>query len=234
VLALKDQAIANHYLLWAAIAFAQDDTAIGQEFCLAAVQRNPDIVKGMPSRLIRAFLSQSLADEDADHEMLLDKIIKQLPSALTAHTEQVRWAVAQGYLLRGTQAILWNRLDDGCAYFMRAATMSAPLDQFYLRWLTAQLLDYEHEFGGEAAQRVLQTLLPYLEKIGGRAWVRCLRGNYFVNKAFVTYRAGKYATVPGQIMRACASNPRYLMNRGVWSSFFRSLAGRDLTKLKSL
>jgi hypothetical protein len=166
--------------------------------------------------------------------MLLDKIIKQLPSALTAHTEQVRWAVAQGYLLRGTQAILWNRLDDGCAYFMRAATMSAPLDQFYLRWLTAQLLDYEHEFGGEAAQRVLQTLLPYLEKIGGRAWVRCLRGNYFVNKAFVTYRAGKYATVPGQIMRACASNPRYLMNRGVWSIFFRSLAGRDLTKLKSL
>lgn len=228
VLALQDQAFANHYLLLSVIAFAQDETALGQEFCLEAVRRNPYIANGLPSPLAETLLSFSIVDESLEHEPLLRRMIKQLPPDLALREDQCHRAVALGYLRRGVRAVMWKRLEDGRGHFERAAALSAQMDEPFLCSLTAQLLDYETEFGPEATQDVFQKLRPYLEKIGNRAQVRWLNGHYLVNKAFLDYRAGKYAQVPSQVMRALVNNPHYLANRGVLAILFRSLAAREI------
>ena len=76
-----------------------------------------------------------------------------------------------------------------------------------------------------SVQSKIQSLIPYLEKLGGYASVRKLIGCYSVNRAFQSYHAGEFAKVPGEIVPAIANDPKYLMNRGVLSIFFRSIFG---------
>jgi hypothetical protein len=81
------------------------------------------------------------------------------------------------------------------------------------------------EYGNAAVRSKIRTMIPYLEKLGGRASVRKLLGCFSVNQAFESYRAGEYASVPGRIVPAIANDPKYLVNRGVLSIFFRSILG---------
>lgn len=228
VLALRDQAFANHYLLLSVIAFAQDDTTLGQEVCLEAVRRNPVFARGFPNPLVDTLVSFSIVDDSLEHEPLLRRMINQLPADLALSEDQCHWAVAQSYLRRGARSIMWKRVEDGRAHFERAAALSAQIDEPFLRSLTARLLDYETEFGPEATQDILQNLSPCLENIGGRSQVRWLNGHYWVNKAFQNYRAGKCTQVPNQVMRALVNDPHYLTNRGVLAILFRSLAARGI------
>jgi hypothetical protein len=148
----------------------------------------------------------------------LQKIFAQLPPEIAKiPSEQYDWAIERGYLLKGTRALIWNRLEDGDVYFGRAVDLGTQVDESYLSELAHHLLNYEMAFGDQAVQVVLHILAPYLEALAGRATTRDLKGLYAMNRAFRSYDHGDYAEVPGMIFRAVANNPKYLANRGVLS-----------------
>ncbi|HMN29575.1 MAG TPA: glycosyltransferase family 2 protein, partial [Caldilineaceae bacterium] len=225
VLAIKNQALAMHYLLWSFIACSQDETGLGQEYCRQAIQLHPSFLAGNPSELLSILLSFCIVDESLDHALLLGRILDQLRPEVNWTPAQLKWAVGRGYLLRGSRALLWGRDEDGKAHFARAATLGAQIDRRFLGQLTAQWLDYETEFGSDAVRQVVPKILPELEKFGGRATLRWLKGHYLVNQAFRSYRAGHYTSVPKEVLGAFANNPHYLTNRGVLSILCRSLLG---------
>ena len=223
--ALRERAIAKHYLLWSAIAFTQDDTAFGQEYLTAAIRGDPSFLAGNPCPLTETLISYSIVDESMNHELLLRRMVQQLPAELSWQEDQLDWAVARGYLLRGTRAMMWGRTEDAREHFRQAAACRAQLDESCLRNLAAQLISYEAEFGFDAADKVLRNLSFHLEQIGDRSQVRWLRGCFLINLAFRNYRAGKHSRVPRDVARALASDPQYLVNRGVLSILFRSIVG---------
>jgi glycosyltransferase involved in cell wall biosynthesis len=226
VLALRDVAHSNIYMYWACLALAQDETALGRKFVREAVGLKPSLLEGKPCELVHHLLVNCIDDESQNHEALLQRVFAQLPPEVAGLSEQSSWAVAEGYLLKGTRALIWDRPEDGRKHFERAGSLGAQVDGSFLSTLTHQLLNYEAEFGVEATQNVLHSLTPYLENLGGREIVRDLNGLYSVNRAFRSYHAGDYASVPMTLVHAIANNPKYLANRGVLSILIRSTSGR--------
>lgn len=226
VLNLRYIAHANLYVYWGYWAFAQNETDLGQEFIRKAVRLNPTIVEDKPCELMTSFLINCIDDESLDHESLLQRVLEQLPQELDWLSDQYSWAVTQGYLLKGTRAIFWDRPDDGNRHFKQAEKLGARVDDYYLNTFTDKLLDYDAEFGIAARQEVYQALVPYLKKLGGKVNIRRLNGSFLINRAFKSYHAGDYATVPTSILHAAVSNPKYLVNRGVLSVLFHSTVGK--------
>lgn len=225
VTALKDLALSNRFLDWSFVAFDQGETPLGVEYCRDAVRLNPSLIQGEPCPLLLSLLSDCIADENRDHEELLESTMAQLPPELAYLKRSRRWAVAYGFLKRGARAIIWDRPEDGRVHFEQAARRNAALDESFLRELTQQLLDYEAEFGMEEAEKALQRLVPHLRKIGGRSRVRWLNGCLAINRAFLHYRSGRYHRVPAMALRAIANDPGYAVNRGVLSILVRSSVG---------
>lgn len=223
VLALQDEALANHYLLWSMIAFMQDETAIGQEFFSQAAERVPSILELNFSRLVATMISSSILDENENHEQVLRRMFDQLPAEAVGAQSQYEWAVGRGYLLKGTRAIFWNRPEDATQHFAQAAKQGAKCDEAYLGQVTQQLLNYEAEFDFRATQNVIQALAQHLSRLGEGRSVRRLNANYSINRAFHNYRIGEYTQVPGTVVHAISSDPRFLANRGVLAILVRSL-----------
>jgi glycosyltransferase involved in cell wall biosynthesis len=155
VRALRDEAYMNTYLIWAYYAFAQDDTAVGQSFVREAVRLNPLLLEGKPCTLVKFLVAHSAAEGSADLEANLGKIFKQLPSEMSILLTQFDRGMAWGYLVEGMQAILWDRIEDGCVYLARASKLGAEVDEALVNNLTHQLLGYQKENGGAAAQKVV-------------------------------------------------------------------------------
>ena len=226
VLALQDQAYASHLILWSVIAFSQKDTQLGKEYCREALRANPSFMRGHPNQLLNTLIYYSIVDESQNHEQLLREMIAQLPAELSGMTERTEWAVGRGYLLRFVRAMMWDRHEDGRAHFEKALASQAEIDKYFLQQLSSQLNSYEIEFGADAARSILQTLLPYLEKLTSRADIRWLKGNYSINSAFSNYRAGDFARVPEAVWHTVVNDPSYIWNRGVIKILLRSLAHR--------
>lgn len=225
VLALRDMAFKNTYRIWSYFALIQDETALGQEYLEQAVRLIPSIIEGKPSELTSFMLICSIDDENQNHEVLLKRIFAQLPPAMAHLSNEYDWAVARGYLIKGMRSLLWDRLEDGHRHMEQATRLRARLDESLISQLTRDWLNYEMEYGNVAVRSKIRTMIPYLEKLGGRASVRKLLGCFSVNQAFESYRAGEYASVPGRIVPAIANDPKYLVNRGVLSIFIRSILG---------
>lgn len=228
VLALRDMAFMNMYMAWAYYAFTQNETVLGQEFIREAVRLNQTILDGEPCRFVQFLVKNSIYDENMCHESLLRSVFVRLPTEMAWLSEQYEWAVARGYLLRGTRAIIWGRHEDGRAHFAKAVDLGAKIDEPFLRKLAHQLLAYEIEFGVAALQDTLRCLAPYLERIGSRATMRWFNACISVNQAFRNYHTGEFAKVPGQVIRAIAKDPKYLANRGVLCILLRSIASTQL------
>ncbi len=226
VLALRDTAIKHHLMVLVSVAFIKEETDLGQEYVRDLAQVAPSILQGQPCELVDFLLRESIADESIDHQVLLKRILAQLPPELAWLDSQYDWAVARGYLLKGTRAIMWGRPEDGRGHMEQAARLGAEIDEGFLQELTYQLLSYGTEFGHEVTQEVIQDLAPYLNKIRPGIGPGRLKGGYWVNRAFQSYQAGEYDRVPGQVVRAVASDPKYLTNRGVLTVLLRSMAGR--------
>jgi glycosyltransferase involved in cell wall biosynthesis len=222
VLALRDIAIKHHLMVLVSLAFMQGEIDLGQEYVRELAQVDPSILQGEPCELVDFLLRESIADESVDHPALLKKILAQLPPELAGLDAQYDWTVAHGYLLKGTRAIIWGRPEDGQVHLARAAKLGAEIDEDFVQELTHRLLSYEIEFGAEVTQGIIRDLAPYLKKIGHGNGSGGLKGCYWVNHAFQSYRAGDYNRVLGQVIRAVASDPKYLANRGVLAVLFRS------------
>ncbi|MEZ4583254.1 MAG: hypothetical protein R3A10_16740 [Caldilineaceae bacterium] len=75
----EDQAYSIYQHALAAIAFGQEETAVGQEFARAALQRDPRLLLGHPSPFLAALIAHSCVDESVDHDALLRAMLDQLP-----------------------------------------------------------------------------------------------------------------------------------------------------------
>jgi glycosyltransferase involved in cell wall biosynthesis len=226
VLALQEKAFASHYILWSAIAFTQDDTALGQEYCLAAIKGNPSYLSGRPSQLLNTLISFSIVDENLDHEELLPRMLAQLPSEVSGLAEQSDWAVGRGYLLRFVRAMMWDRPADAQACFEKACSWQARVDQAFLQHLSTQILSYQMEFGKEKAGDLLKRLTPYLEQLGSQADVQSMKDQYWINDAFYNYSMKEYDHVPGAVLGALFHDPSTVRNRGLIKIFLNSLMKR--------
>lgn len=223
VVTLRDKAFVEKYLAWACIALAQNETSLGQALVRESIQLDPTLVQGKPSRLVKTLLDYCLEDDSVNHESFLKRMMDQLPVDLLWLAEQYEWAVARGYLLKGTRAVIWDRPDDASVYFSRAKEHRASIDESYVRLLAFQLLSYEKEFDSAAGLAVVRKLQPYIGQLGGYRSTRRLKGYYAFDGAFDSFRVGEYRLVPSKIIRAFSSNPAYLANRGAWAILFRSL-----------
>ncbi len=225
VLERKDIALSIHYMLWSIIAFAQGDTDLGQEYCCEAIRLNPPLLIGMPSELLNSIISWSISDDSKDHEEILKGIFEQLPAVVGSLKNQAEWAISRGFLLRLFRAVIWNREGDGKKYFERALALHAKIDQQLIEQWAAQLLDYEHEMGPKSAEKAIQNLYPYIQRLGDQSTVRQFKGQHFITQAFGNYRAGSYSKVPQAVIKALATDLKYLTNKGVVSILVRSITG---------
>jgi hypothetical protein len=225
VRALRDEAFMNTYLIWAYYIFAQDETEVGQSFVREAVMLNPSLLDGEPSTLLSFLAANSADDGSVDFEMHLNKIIKQFPPEISFPSSQIERVLAQGYLVKGAQAILWGRPEEGRIFLARASAKGAEVNEALVQNLTHQLLGYQREFGSEATQNVMKDLTASLKEVDRNMSGSRLRGSYSINQAFESYRAGEYDQVPGQVLQAITNEPKYLWNRGVLAILFRSTTG---------
>lgn len=225
VAALRNVAYANNYMVWSYHAFDQNETELAQHCVRQAITLNPSLLESpgdAPCPLLAFFVSYSAVDCNRDHAEILRRIMAQLPSETAHFLERYEWAVARGHLLKGTSDVLWGRTEEGKRQFARAKDLHAQVDEIYLRKLADDLLNYSAEFGGRAAEHVLAQFLPLLESVGGTRASRFLEANFYINRAFRSYRNGQYGPVPRCVRRAVVRQPAYLANRGVLSVFVRS------------
>ena len=221
VRARRDEAFMNTYRIWAYYAFAQDETELGQSFLREAVRLVPSLLEGNPSVLV-AFMADICAfDQSVDLEAQLRKIMAQFPPELYGFADQLMPALAGASFARGTQALLFDRPDEGLSDLRRATTLGASIGNDAIDRLTHQLLGYETEFGEAAAQRAADRLSAALEAVVGGAGRR-LKAHFAINRAFQRYRHGDYAHVPAHVVQAIAYRPQLLWNRGVLSILLRS------------
>jgi Glycosyl transferase family 2 len=220
--ALYNKAVASRYVGWTYTAYAQDETGLGEECCLKAIGLDPAVVAGNPCPLVEALITFSILEESRDHEALLREIFDHLAPRVAALGAQADWAIGRGYLLKGTRAIMWGRITEGRHYLASAAAAGANLDKPLVQKLTAQLLDIDRELGHQAADDAIGNLAPQLERLGSRSSVRGLIGSYALNRAFENYRAQRYRAAVMDALRAIATDPHYIGNRGVYSILLRS------------
>jgi hypothetical protein len=221
--ALRPTAIKHHLMVLVSLALSQKETDLAQEFLLQLLQVDATVLDGNPSELLSFLLAESVFDENIEHTTELATMFSQLPEQVQWSSTQYEWAVARGFLLRGMLAVLWDQQERGQAHFTRAVELQASIDQSFMDYLSHSLLDYEHEFGAEAAQEKLQSMVDCLENAGARQSAREIRGSYSVNQAFRDYRAGKYEAVPRMVLQAMRDNSAFLRNRGLWSIAYRSI-----------
>jgi glycosyltransferase involved in cell wall biosynthesis len=223
VLTLRKEAYANRYLEVAMYALFQGETADGRAWIREALALHPTIIEGFPSRLLNLLLNHSIADESQDHESLLQFVFEQLQPDMPQLGDQLNWAVARGYLLKGLRAILWERMAEGNVYFTRAKALNAEIDESLLQTLAYQLMLIEREFGEETGHKAFQRFTPHLVQLGGWRTLRKLQGIYAINRAFLSFKTQKYGKVLTNVGWAVTSDPSYLGNRGVMSILARSL-----------
>jgi glycosyltransferase involved in cell wall biosynthesis len=228
---LRTRALMNTYLTFAYYAFAQNETEVGHSFLRQAVQLNPLLVEGKPCGLVRFIVENSAADRSVDLDGHLETIFDQIPPELASLSAQLGWSLTRGYLIRETEAILWDHPENRCRPPARGEDPVAPLDDAFVNTLTSKLLIHEREFGSRRTEKVLQKLCGFLKKVAGRNCVRRLKASCAVNQAFQRFRSGTYAQVPIKVFQTVFYDPKYLFNRGVWAVLFQSTTHIRLTRL---
>lgn len=223
VKSLKNLSHSYFLMVWANEAMFQNETILGQTYLKKAVLLNPEILEGKHCELIRYIVQASTADENLNHEEILQIIFNQFPTEMDWIKNQYTWAVSQGYLYKGTRAVMWDRLDDGHLYFARTAELGVEIDDHFIQNLIYQLISYNIEFGEKAVQNKINNLIPYLEIFGNQFSARKLKGEYLFNEAFQSFHSGEFNNVSRYLFQAILNYPRYLFNPGLLSLLLKSI-----------
>lgn len=223
---LRDQALATTDLVWAYYAFAQGDTELGQRLVREVLRRRPQAAHGTPCEIARFIADHCAWESTSDLAELATSIFMQMPPDAAIVSSQRDWAIAESYLIRGTQAALWGRSDEAKRDLELAARHGATADEQFVRVLAHQLMSCQREFGAKATDDAMGVFVPFLESLHPPDSAKLLKGIYSVNRAFQSYAEEEYQQVPREVLRAIVNQPRFLLNRGVLSILVRSLAGR--------
>lgn len=223
VLAHRDQSFVNTYLIWAHYAFAQKNPEAGRDFIQKAITLKPSLIEGVPCELTRSFVSHSVYDSGLNPEDFINYIFSHLPAECNKIQSQRAWATGQANLLKGVAAIMWGRPEEGQHFMARAAELGAQADELFRRKLAYDLLNYEMALGTQATLKTVNDLATSMQKTIGWHDARRLKGSYALDRAFHNYQQGNYALVPANVIKAVSNEPHHLLNKGVWSIFFRSI-----------
>lgn len=223
---LRGTAFANTYIIFAYNAFVQDESVLARELVEKAIESKPSLLQGNPCELVESFVTIGASDERGDLQDLLQSLFSHLPTRAATLSSQQDWAVARGFLLKGARAVMWGDAGQASTFFHRAAELGAQVDERFLQMVTFQMLGYEAEFGEKAARSVMEALAGGIETVGGKSAARRLKGSYWVNRAFQSYRAGEFDHVPADFIRGVSNDPEYLTNRGLLAISWRSVVER--------
>jgi glycosyltransferase involved in cell wall biosynthesis len=231
VLALREKSLGKIYMILSYYAFVQNETVLGQDLIRKAIKFDRSILDVEANKFLR-FLIMTSTRDGGNHEIPLRRVFAQIPPELDWITQHLDSTLAYGYLLKGTRDIMWGRIEDGRDHLASAAALGAHIEEPFLQTLTAQLLNYEEEFGQGSVEDVLENLSASLQEAGYRHSARRLQGCYAINKAFQDYRLGQYKEVIPNTLQSILYNPTYLSNRGVLSILSHSLIGSMKNKGK--
>lgn len=223
VVALKNIAFMNTYLIWAYFAFLQKETGLGANYLREAARLKPAIIEGNPCELARFIAYYGTTNSSQDPEELTRRFFTHLPQELNVMSPQLNWAIGMEYLYRGSQHTIWGRDEAGRESFKQAKNYHAVVDEEFIRKVVNDILDYEAAFGTVAAQTVANKLSPQLEMVGGTGNAHKFTALLSVNRAFKSYRENNFKQVLALVMKAVTNDPAYLKNWGVWSMLARSL-----------
>jgi glycosyltransferase involved in cell wall biosynthesis len=224
VKALRAQAHTMSYLVWAGYALNQSETALAHKLLRQAAALTPTLAAGENCQLSRFLLGNNLENDFGDHEAAIRHAYAQLPADLIFDQAQLERRIMEGYLLRMTRCLIWERMELGARCFQRAQQLGAHVDDAFLDSLTHQLRNFAAQFGSEAAHIALRRIAPYLDSLSGRRTSGMLAARLAYNRALLRYHARDYRGAPVDCMRAIIHDPRSVTNRGVLSVFVRSLA----------
>lgn len=225
VMPLRDRARGRDFMVWAYQAAFQGEGALARSYFDQACSLRPDLLENN-GQALTDFLIQAAIADGGEHQSGLERVFAHLPTALATLMPKYEQAVARGYLMRGARDILWGRLAAGKANFAHAQTMSASIDDPFLRYWTEQILNFEAEFGRLASRKVLDDLSPHLATSGGRITARKLRAYCLINQAMSSYHAGDSTDAANTVLQAITHDPRLLMNRGALAILARTLIKR--------
>ena len=223
VAALRGVAVKTHLMAVMSVALIQGEADLGRQFVRDLIRLDPSVLEGEPCELLDYLVQECIADDSLDHAEVLTRVLAQLPPEAAALAARHSWAVARGCVWRAIRAAMWGRSDDARRHFQRASALGAEIDDSLLGAVTRHLLDQRVECGAEAVDRVLDGLVPELDRLGGARPGTRLKALYLVNRAFESYRGGDYRDVPGAVLRAVVRDPSHLKNRGVLSMLARSV-----------
>lgn len=231
VLELRSEALGKSYVIWSYWAYAQNETTIGKKFLRLGFEYNQSYLDNEAQKFLDFLVFTSVRNGD-EHEIHLNRIFLQLPQEFGWLQNFHTITVARGYLHRGVREIIWKRPEKGKQYLEKAASMGVNLDEEFLKFLTATLINYESEFGPEATQDVIQNLSHFLDGIGTKASIRWLKGNYYFNMGLNSNKLGKFSEVPSYVLKAAVNNPGNLCNRGMLSILSGSILNSVLPSIR--
>jgi glycosyltransferase involved in cell wall biosynthesis len=219
---VADFAHRNIYLAWAYQSAIQDEAALAQTYFREVLHYDPSYDLRGKDGLVN-FLIHSATRDGGDHEERLHRVFTHLPEEMGQDSRLREWAIGRGYLVKGTRDILWGRVEQGEANMTRAMEIGAIIDESFIQALTEQLLLYEAHFESSPEQDTLPQTLLHLQSQLPRQKYKRLVACYSINQAFRRYRSEEYHEVPSLVKMAAVNSPRYLFNRGVWSTLLRSV-----------
>jgi glycosyltransferase involved in cell wall biosynthesis len=223
VRATRNVSFANNYLVFAKVAFAQDETTLGQKFLIESVNLNPSLLTGNPPALVTSLASPGNIYEDEHPEGFVRRVFGQLPREMDWLIQYIGWAIAYRYLSQGMRKLVYADPDQGKKDIFKANELGVAFTQSNIRTLNQMILDHWIAVGPEKGQRVLNDVCSNLDEIGERNSATKLKAEVTLNIAFKHYKQGNYRMVPGEAINAVLHRPGYLLNRGVLSIFLRSL-----------
>ena len=220
---LRPRALASHYTEVASWALCQEEYELGNNILREIKKLNPGALLGRPAPFVTWLMRHTIRDWHNDHEKMLTQVFANLSPEFQNMSRQLPWAINTGYLQRGLQEIMWNRLEIGFACLEKAKQRRATVERSLLKKLVAQLVLIRSELGKDFALEALARLKKPLSQLGGDASVRYLFGTFAFNSAFLLYRAHKYRDVPQELRQAAKYWPGFLVNKGFYAVMVKSL-----------
>jgi hypothetical protein len=206
------------------LAFAQNETILGQKCIKEATNLTPSLLSGNPPALVTLLALTSLMNETEPSDSNVKRIFTQLPRELDWLVQYMDWAIAYRDLIQGLHKIIYDPPGQGKQEILKAKKLGISLSQTEIRKLTQMVLDNRIALGSERVDFLLQKISKDLEAIGERNTVSRIKAEIAINLAFIHHKSGNYRIVPGEILKTIWYQPSYIANRGMASIFVNSLS----------
>ncbi len=225
LLALKNQAYLEVYLVWSYQAVIQGEIDLARSYYLQAIAIDPDLMDGDAVKWASFMFHHALRD-GGDHEGRLRRIFEQFTEGSPQFQILLDKLIIRGYLMRGIRESIWGRYEEADRYFKHVTRNGIRLDEEISSIVTDMLINYEATFGLMAVEEISAVLFEKLKQIFGNGGIKVFASIYSINQAFDAYRNKNYPRTVRKAFRAVLLNPSYIFNKGILSILLRSIFRR--------